>query len=288
MGLENEPKQHEAVYSELHSPTKATHSADHLTELIANARRERKVQDLEITNASLAAINRSLERRLRKQTAEIRRYRRLSRAGRLSIASVASTAASEGAVSEAGVSALSLSDLSEEEPEEESEEESDFSDTDSGSESLSPEARAARDERHRQRDERRLQLDLTKHRELLVDSQKINQSLRKCLNWTEELIQEGRKALAYQVRVSDIKLGGRILVTEDEEEDAAVEEADAAGDDDVGDDLDDVTLDPDAEDTIHGARNGEESSDEALSAANDDNDIARPPYPRLASTEAAL
>ncbi|PKS09912.1 hypothetical protein jhhlp_004535 [Lomentospora prolificans] len=251
---------HEAVYSELHSPTKATHSADQLTELIANARRERKVQDLEITNASLAAINRSLERRLRKQTTEIRRYRRLSRSGRLSIASAASTAASEAADSGAGMSAMSLSDLSEEEPEEESEEETDLSETDSGSESLSPEARAARDARHRQRDERRLQLDLDKHRELLVDSQKINQSLRKCLNWTEELIQEGRKALAYQVRVSDIKLGGRVLVVEDEEEDTV--ETDAG--DDAGDDIDDITLDPDAEDTIHGARGGDDSDDSLL------------------------
>ena len=268
---ENDSKAEVPMYSELHSPTKAGHSADQLNELITNARRERKVQDLEITNASLAAINRSLERRLRKQTAELRRYRRLSRSGRLSLASAADSVASEGPVPEPTMAALSLADLSDEESEEsEEEEESDLSETDSGSDSLNPEARAARDARHRQRDERRLQLDLTKHRELLVDSQKINQSLRKCLNWTEELIQEGRKALAYQVRVSDIKLGGRILVAEDEDEEEGIDETDG-GDDDGDDEFDNMTLDPDDQEdtlTIHGARFGSES-DGSMSSKDD-------------------
>jgi hypothetical protein len=68
----------------LNSPTKTSQDGQ-ATELVANARRERKVQDLEITNASLEAINRTLERQLRKQTAELRRYQRLSRSGRLSL-----------------------------------------------------------------------------------------------------------------------------------------------------------------------------------------------------------
>ncbi len=86
------------LYSELHSPTKSGSQQDQLDELVINARRERKVQDLQITNASLEAINRSLERQLRKQKAEIRQYRRLSRSGRLSLTSVriASTSTVEG------------------------------------------------------------------------------------------------------------------------------------------------------------------------------------------------
>lgn len=215
-------------HSELHSPTKSPYPNDQLSELVANARRDRKVQDLEITNTSLTAINRSLERRLRKQTAELRRYRRLTRAGRISLASTTSTLPRDSLASDTGTEGFDLSDLDEMEPEE-TEEESELSETDSGSDSLTPEARAERDERHRQKDERRLELDLTKHHEQLVDSQKINQSLKRCLNWTEELIGEGRKALAYKVCASDIKLGGRILAPEDEDDD----------DDDIDDDYDD-------------------------------------------------
>ncbi|RDA93231.1 hypothetical protein CP533_6509 [Ophiocordyceps camponoti-saundersi (nom. inval.)] len=143
------------------SPTKSSFSAaaaDPISELVANARRERKVQDLEITNASLEAINRTLERQLRKQTAELRRYRH-----------------------------------------------DDSSDSD-------------RLDARRKRDERRLQLDLSKHRDLLVDSQKMNQSIKRCLDWTEMLIKDGQKALAYRVRPADVSFGGRVLGPDDERE----------------------------------------------------------------------
>ncbi len=111
-----------------------------------------------------------------------------------------------------------LSDMSEAEEEGDSEEEegSSFS-TDSEEGSLSPQARAESDARHRKRDEKRLQLDLTKHQQLLIDSQKMNQSLKRCLGWTEELINEGRKALEYNVRASDVELGGRVLAPDEVE-----------------------------------------------------------------------
>jgi hypothetical protein len=202
---------------ELQSPTKSTYSNDAISELVANARRERKVQDLEITNASLEAINRTLERQLRKQTAELRRYRRLSRSGRISLASVASSRVASETLTEPPVD---LSDVDEDEDTEaedpDSLDDSDFSDSDSTSaDPLSPSARMTA---RRKRDEKRLQLDLTKHQELLIDSQKMNQSLKRCLNWTEMLIKEGNKALAYRVRVSDVELGGHVLAPPDEED----------------------------------------------------------------------
>ncbi|KAI1341178.1 hypothetical protein F5Y15DRAFT_26563 [Xylariaceae sp. FL0016] len=207
--------------SGLQSPTKSAHStAEPVNELVANARRERKVQDLQIRNASLEAINRTLERQLRKQTAELRRYRRLSRSGRLSLASTAlsSRVASE-TLSEGQAMSLQLSDLSEEESDmEDSLGEESFSDSDSYNSSLSPSVLAERDAKHRERDEQRLRLDLSKHQELLIDSQKINQSIKRCLDWTEELISEGKKALEYKVRVSDVKLGGRVLDPLDEDD----------------------------------------------------------------------
>lgn len=214
------------------SPTKSSSQDQALTELVATARRERKVQDLEITNASLEAINRTLERQLRKQTAEIRRFRRLSLSGRLSLGSaggrgdrvVSDGSVVGGALARAG---LGLEDLSEEEDsdaerdamshEEEDDEDYDLSPSESGYAELSPGARALKDARQRRRDEQRLQLDLSKHQQLLVDSQQMNQSLRRCLGWTEELIKEGRRALEYKVRVSEVELGGRVLAPEEVE-----------------------------------------------------------------------
>lgn len=203
--------------SDAHNPAKAGGSIEQMNELAAQARRERKVLDLEITNSSLESINRTLERQLRKQTAELRRFRRLSRSGRLSI-----NTATSGGLSSIGEDGEPISDVSEEEEDSESEE-SDFSDDlDEGA--LSPGAIAASDLRHRRKDEKRLQLDLTKHQQLLIDSQKMNQSLKRCLGWTEELITEGKKALAYNVKVSDIELGGRVLVADeaDDEDDAEI------------------------------------------------------------------
>ncbi|KAK4124263.1 hypothetical protein N657DRAFT_644475 [Parathielavia appendiculata] len=219
----------------LNSPTKtSSQDGQQATEdLVTNARRERKVQDLEITNASLEAINRTLERQLRKQTAELRRYQRLSRSGRLSFGSTVagSRVPSESTVDGGGLAraGMGLDDLSEEESEiaaedaeleeleEEEEDDGDVSGSEaSGAGDLSLGANELR-QRKRRRDERRLQLDLSKHQQLLVDSQKINQSLKRCLGWTEELIKEGKRALAYQVRVSDVELGGRVLAPEEVE-----------------------------------------------------------------------
>lgn len=211
---------------------------DHMNELAANARRERKVLDLEISNSSLLAINRSLEREMRKQKAEIRRFRRMSRAGQFAPDAVSHVEE----FSAIGASDLGdLSDMSEgEEPPEEEEEEEEKdegegegeaepdaeedSDSSFDESAMSEAALAERDEAHRARDEKRLRWDLEKHRELLVDSQKMNQSLKRCLNWTEELIKDGQKALAYRVRISDVHLGGRVLNAEERLDESDSEE----------------------------------------------------------------
>ena len=206
-----------------HSPTKPNPP---LSELAANARRERKVLDLEISNSSLLAINRQLEREVRKQKAELRRFRRLTRAGRLSsrsILGVGPDGGEEGGGGEGDLSELDEGgelagegDGSGGEEDEEDEEEEEEEDDDSTDESaiLSPGALAERDERMLAKDSRRLQLDLRRHRELLVDSQKMNQALKRCMAWTEEMIKDGKKALEYRVRVDEVQLGGRVLEPE--------------------------------------------------------------------------
>src|SRR5699024_102430 len=140
-------------------------------ELATNARRERKVLDLEISNSSLLAINRTLEREMRKQNAELRRYRRLSRSGRLSMAP------SNRSVSGGGLSVTSeadevTSELSIPPPDDIS----DVSDDDSVDEdALSPDSLAEHDAKQQARDEKRFYIDLAKHQEVLVTSQKMDQ-----------------------------------------------------------------------------------------------------------------
>ncbi|KAK6003343.1 hypothetical protein QM012_001188 [Aureobasidium pullulans] len=188
----------------------------------AEARRERKVLDLEISNSSLLAINKSLERELRKQKAELKRFRRLSRAGQFAIPQRRSSSVEED---------LSTLDEEIEFPEFDdddegarpsspfhSQPEEDSSDEDSTSSSavpLSPGAQAKRDAAQRAEDEIRLRLDLSRHRELLMDTQRMNQSLQRCLYWTEGLIKDGRKALDYQIASSEVQLGGRLLSGDD-------------------------------------------------------------------------
>ena len=198
------------------SPVKSDTASQATNDPAASARIGRKIMDLEISNSSLLAINRTLEREMRKQNGELRRFRRLSRAGHFS---AAPTRSASGPTldttheAEEGTSELSntqstddLSDISDEEDDDEDS-------TDEGV--MSPGSLAEHDAKHRVSDEKHVFTDLAKHQELLVDSQKMNQSLRRCLGWTEELIREGQKALEYNVHVNDVELGGRVLAPEE-------------------------------------------------------------------------
>jgi len=186
--------------------------SDAPSEAALNARTERKIMDLEISNSSLLAINRTLEREMRQQKAELRRFRRLSRAGRISMApstrSFSGVALSTTSEMDEGDSEYSIRS-----PDEMSEISDEDSIVDEGI--LSPGSLAEHDAKHRAHDEKRVMLDLAKHQEVLADSQKMNQSLKRCLGWTEELIKEGQRALEYNVHVQDVELGGRVLAPEE-------------------------------------------------------------------------
>ncbi|KAI4746351.1 hypothetical protein E4T50_03352 [Aureobasidium sp. EXF-12298] len=208
------------------SPSDASQSNDILpVDPYAEARRERKVLDLEISNSSLLAINKSLERELRKQKAELKRFRRLSRAGQFAVSQRRSSDAEEDLSTLDEETDLPDFDDDDEgarpsspfhsQPEEDS---SDEESMDSSAVPLSPGAQADRAAAQRAEDESRLRLDLSRHRELLMDTQRMNQSLQRCLYWTEGLIKDGRKALDYQVASSEVKLGGRILSGDDVDE----------------------------------------------------------------------
>ena len=175
--------------------------------------------DLEISNSSLLAINRSLEREMRKQKAEIRRLRRVTRNVSSQRYASLSTVASDipatrlsslGEANGAGVPPDSddQDDGYSTEPEEASA--SDRDDLPDDEANSSAVALAQRDAKHRRSDRRRLQLDLERHRQLLADSQGMNQSLKRCLGVTDRLVAEGRRALAYQAETGDV-LGCKVL-----------------------------------------------------------------------------
>ncbi|KAG0132812.1 hypothetical protein HOY82DRAFT_578044 [Tuber indicum] len=198
-----------------------------MEEAAANARRERKVLDLEISNTSLMAINKTLERQMRKQTAELRRYRRLSRTGRLSSGGKKGkrfpSHLSDGGDGEEVFDAQSASGggASDADEEEESEEEDKgSSDEDGDDEKEDDETVVVKLEAKKDKapDGGRLDLDLSKHQALLEASTKMNVSLKRCQYIAEQLIEEGKRALEYKVQPSDIHLGGRVLTGDNDEE----------------------------------------------------------------------
>ena len=205
------------------SPTKSG------SELAAEARRERKVLDLEISNSSLLAINSSLEREVKRQKAELKRFRRLSRAGRFSIAPGERSARFSEGLSAVGEENEEENDDMFGPPSGLSELYDDMSDDDdeeslcNSAEAVSPSAQSRRESDRLAKDEKRLRVDLEKHKELLVHSQMMNQSIKRCMYATEDMIREGKKALDYHVRVSDVKLGGRVLSSHEDNEEAEIE-----------------------------------------------------------------
>lgn len=192
--------------------------------LAAQARRERKVLDLEISNSSLLAINRTMEREMRKQKAELRRYKRLTSSGRISSLSV-----NESRSSFAGTTASDLSPIegSDEEYNEIDDDEAGDLSISSEDSTVSSEAATANGEsfeRRREKDAKRLRLDLARHGALLADSQALNQSIKRCLGWTAALISNGKRALAHKVRISEVHVGGRVLDADEVGEDIELDQ----------------------------------------------------------------
>lgn len=209
------------------SPIQGQSKLEHMNELAANARRDRKVLDLEISNSSLLAINRTLEREMRKQNAELRRYRRLSRSGRLSI-TPSSRSASKTLSMFSETDDLADSDdhsgqsspaLSVDDGEDDAEDLSNLSSSSNTSLAKDKPLSSSHASRLRVSDSKRLHLEFSRHRTLLVDSQKLNESLKRCLARTEDLIADGKKALASHVDVHGVeKRGGRVLLPDELED----------------------------------------------------------------------
>ncbi|KAL8809919.1 MAG: hypothetical protein Q9223_007557 [Gallowayella weberi] len=189
----------------LNKPAPGQSKLDHLNELAANARRERKVLDLEISNSSLLAINRTLETEMRKQKAELRHLRRLRSSGgfpsstrsgssRFSMLSTNDDMSPASSADEDGIDDDRFSNASDGTSDDTS-----FPD----SLSLSPTVRNSSLPVAKGRQTRSFKVDMASQRVLLLDSQRLNQALKRCLGRTDELIADGKKALEYKVDMGD-------------------------------------------------------------------------------------
>ncbi|KAI4197533.1 MAG: hypothetical protein LQ350_005848 [Teloschistes chrysophthalmus] len=202
------------------SPSKAApgqSKLDHLNELAANARRERKVLDLEISNSSLLAINRTLETEMRKQKAELRLFRRLRSSGHFPPSSRSASSRFSMPSASDDLSPTSSADedyLDDDRFSNVSGTSDDTSFPDSLSFSPTPRNSTAPSGKGRQ--SRAFKLDLSAQRALLLDSQKLNQALKRCLSRTDELIADGKKALSYSVDIGQASSLGPRVLTPDE------------------------------------------------------------------------
>lgn len=211
----------ESISTSPSKPAPAQSKLDHLNELAANARRERKVLDLEISNSSLLAINRTLEAEMRKQKGELRHLRRLRSSGRFP--SSTRSASSRFSMPSAGDDLSPTSSADEDGLDDDR-----FSNLSSGTSddtsfpdslSFSPTLRNSALPVAKGRRSRCFKLDLSAQRSLLLDSQKLNQALKRCLGRTDELIADGKKALEYKVNTGDVaNLGPRVLTPEERDE----------------------------------------------------------------------
>ncbi|KAL8781422.1 MAG: hypothetical protein Q9213_006005 [Squamulea squamosa] len=202
-------------------PAPGQSKLDHLNELAANARRERKVLDLEISNSSLLAINRTLETEMRKQKAELRHLRRLRSSGRFPSSTRSASSRFSMPSTNDDLSPTSSGD-------EEYTDDDRFSNASSGisddtsfpdSSSFSPTLRTSSIPMAKGRHSRSFKVDLASQRVLLLDSQRLNQALKRCLDRTDELIVDGKKALEYEVDTGDVaNVGPRVLAPDDRNE----------------------------------------------------------------------
>jgi len=70
-----------------------------------------------------------------------------------------------------------------------------------------------------------LQLDLAKHKDILIDSQKMNLTIQRCLGMTEQLLKDAGTALEYQPTILN-----RVLTPEEREQEQARDVDSRSGD----------------------------------------------------------
>jgi hypothetical protein len=143
---------------------------------VKQARSDRKIQDLEISNASLMAVNKYLEKRLRTQSKDLQ-YLKTN----------------------------TSIEMTRFDSDSDDEKEGDYADEDEATnendENMSPE------EKELATKTKMIEKRMQAHIEFLESSEKINTMMRNCLLLTDTLIQEAAKSMEYEVDSFDPKYG---------------------------------------------------------------------------------
>lgn len=179
---------HGSYHSDSESEVEADISAEHAPEnpaesvnlQVKQARSDRKIMDLEISNASLMAVNKYLEKKLRSQAKDIQ-YLKVSNENLI-----------PGQVSETE----SEDDASDDELE-------NTHDDDQTAESTNQSPEEIELTEKTKLIEQRMQ----SHIKFLESSEKVNKMMRHCLMITDSLLQQANKSLEYEVDPLDVKYG---------------------------------------------------------------------------------
>ncbi|KAK9349272.1 hypothetical protein V1522DRAFT_396095 [Lipomyces starkeyi] len=169
------------------------------------ARTNRKILDLEISNTSLLAINRTLEREIRGQSRELRALKRWIQ--RHNIGGV-----------EIDVGNLSVSETEDSGIDDDSDKESNSSgDEDDEDVTIGPFSKRSSVRSKGTLSQSVLELDglVQEEQNLLEASQAVNGSITNCLFMSDILLKEARASLSFKVSEEDLRVGGRVLSYED-------------------------------------------------------------------------
>ncbi|KAA8910947.1 hypothetical protein TRICI_003958 [Trichomonascus ciferrii] len=153
------------------------------------ARSERKVMDLEISNTSLLAVNKFLEKKLHKQSVLLHEY--------------------EASSWSAGSNSSHITPFLDSEEEEDTEDES--------KENKIPlDSLLDENELIDQDGIHAIQDRTNKHIEFVESYERMNRSLRKCLYLSQSLLEDATKSLEYSINPDEVKLGGRVVLNDDD------------------------------------------------------------------------
>lgn len=145
--------------------------------------------DLEISNTSLLAVNKFLEKKLHKQSVLLHEY--------------------EASSWSAGSNSSHITPFLDSEEEEDTEDES--------KENKIPlDSLLDENELIDQDGIHAIQDRTNKHIEFVESYERMNRSLRKCLYLSQSLLEDATKSLEYSINPDEVKLGGRVVLNDDD------------------------------------------------------------------------
>lgn len=168
---------------------------------VKQARSDRKIMDLEISNTSLLKVNKYLEKKLRSQSKHIQQAKLLQKRDKI----LMFPRLGELNSNEEPLDLFSSSASDAEEDDDDDDEESSMTDD----ERVSPENQT-REEKELSEKTKLVEKKIQSHIEFLESSERVNKMIRNCIFISDALITQASQTLDYEVDPSEIKFGGQV------------------------------------------------------------------------------